>query len=105
VHVSATVGKGQTVLDQSKQHTRRLPRTLRALAGRVLTAAVPALLIVLSPALAQAAFMAATTSTASLGTYAIPAPATASWTHNCSTNGRSYTLNLTSYGHVSKAGS
>jgi hypothetical protein len=105
VHVSASVGKGQAVLHQSKLHTRRLPRTLRVMAGRLLAAAIPALLIVLSPAIAQAVFKAGTTSTMSVGTYAIPAPATASWTHNCSTNGRSYTLNLTSYGHVSKAGS
>lgn len=75
------------------------------MAGRVLTSAIPALLIVSSPAIAQAVFRAGTTSTVSVGTYAIPAPATATWTHSCSPNGRSYTLNLTSYGKVSKAGS
>lgn len=74
-------------------------------AARALATAIAALVLVLSPAIAQAAFKAATTSTMSIGTYQIPAPATATWTHSCSTNGHSYTLNLSSYAHVSKADS
>ncbi|MCO4256692.1 hypothetical protein [Pseudarthrobacter cellobiosi] len=89
----------------SKQHTQRLPHALTTFAARALATAIAALVLVLTPAIAQAAFKAATTSPMSIGTYAIPAPATATWTHSCAGNGRSYTLNLTGYGKVSKADS
>lgn len=88
-----------------EQHNHRLPRALTTFAARALVTVLAALVLVLTPAIAQAAFKAATTSPMSIGTYAIPAPATATWTHSCSSNGRSYTLNLTGYAHVSKAGS
>lgn len=82
-----------------------LPRALATFAARALAAVLTAFVFILSPAIAEAAFIVATTSRMSVGTYAIPAPATVNWTHNCSTNGRSYTLNLTSYAKVSKASS
>jgi hypothetical protein len=107
VNVSASVGKEQAVSDQAKRHDHGLHRTLRALTGRVLTAVIPALLIVLSPAVAQAAFMAATKSTASVGTYTIPAPATAAWTFNCTNtaNTHTYHLHITSFATVARADS
>jgi len=80
-------------------------RALTSFPARVVAAVLAALVLTLAPAIAEAAFNATTTSPVSVGTYAIPAPATATWTYSCSPNGKSYTLNLTGYGKVSKAGS
>jgi hypothetical protein len=103
--VGDSIGKGQAVAPPPEQHNHRLPLAVTTFAARGLAAVLAALVLTLTPAIAQAAFKAATTSPMSVGTYAIPAPATATWTHSCSTNGRIYTLNLTSYGKVSKASS
>jgi len=60
-------------------------------------------LLILTPAIAHAYFTTATTASVTAGTYQIPAPASADWTHGCSPNGRNYTLNLTGHALVSRA--
>jgi ABC-type transport system substrate-binding protein len=85
------------------QDSTRAPRALTSFAARLFAAVLAALVLTLAPAIAQAALKATTTSPVSVGTYAIPAPATATWTYSCSPNGRSYTLNLTGYAKVSRA--
>ena len=76
-------------------------------AARAVATALAALVFILAPAIAQAAFKATTVSTASIGTYTIPAPATATWTFSCvnTTNNHRYTLHLTDFGSVNRADS
>lgn len=91
-----------------QRNSHRLARALQAPATAVLAAVLAALLLILTPAAAEAAFRAATTSTVSVGTYMIPAPATATWSFkNCGRIKyfRSNTLSLTNYAKVPRADS
>lgn len=91
-----------------KRDRHRLASALQAPATAVLAAVLGALLLILTPAAAEAAFRAATTSTVSVGTYMIPAPATATWTFTSCVKAnfsRSDTLSLTNYAKVARADS
>lgn len=78
---------------------------MRGFPARMLATFVASGVLILTPAIAHAYFTAATTAAVTASTYKIPAPASADWIHSCSPTGRSYTLIVTGYGHVSKANS
>lgn len=60
-------------------------------------------LVLGAPGLALAAFTAKTTASLSVGTYQIPAPATATGSRTCKTGPRSITITITSFAPVSRA--
>lgn len=96
--------RSQAVAPTPKRNSHRLARALQAPA----TAVLAVLLLILTPAAAEAAFRVATASTVSVGTYKIPAPATATWSFkNCvrSKYFRSDTLTLANYAKVPRADS
>jgi hypothetical protein len=67
--------------------------------------AVPAAvaLVLGAPGLAYATFTAKTGGSLSVGTYSIPAPASATGNRTCNTNPRGITVNITNFASVSKA--
>ena len=67
--------------------------------------AVPAAvaLVLGAPGLANATFTAKTGGSLAVGTYSIPAPATASGNRTCNNNPRGVTISITSFAAVSRA--
>jgi len=72
-----------------------------------LAMALAALLLFLTPVAAEAAFRATAASSVTVGTYVIPAPASATFNFSGCVRGKNgrYTLNLTSYANVARADS
>ncbi|WP_232083374.1 hypothetical protein [Arthrobacter sp. SO5] len=70
---------------------------------RLLAVPVAVALVLGAPGLAYATFTAKTGSSMAVGTYSIPAPATATGSGTCNKGPRGATANITSFAAVSKA--
>ena len=71
---------------------------------RLLAVPVAVALVLGAPGLAYATFTATTGGTLAVGTYSIPAPATATGSRTCNNgNPKGITINITSFAAVSKA--
>ena len=83
--------------------TRADSSSFRALLQLLAAVPVAALLALCAPGLAYATFSAHTGGALAVGTYTVPAPATASGNRTCNTSPRGITVTITSFAPVARA--